>query len=121
MSLLKEAVRNTMSRVVVWTGMTAVGRKLFPKDGTMILYGHRIADDEEGYLQGVAPSDLDGQLAYLARNYEIIALRELTTCLEEGRPVPRRSVVLTFDDGFRDNLDPGATIQIGRASCRERV
>jgi peptidoglycan/xylan/chitin deacetylase (PgdA/CDA1 family) len=106
----KDVVRSAVSRAVVGMGLAAIGRSLFPKDGTTILYGHRIADDDEGYLQGLPPRFLEAQIEYLTRHYEVVPLRVVTECLEEGRPVPRRAVVLTFDDGFRDNLDPGASI-----------
>ena len=82
-----------------------MGRSIFPKGGAVILYGHRIADDDEGYLQGLRPEWLDAQLGYLTRHYEVISLLDLVKCFEERRPVPRKSVVLTFDDGFRDNAE----------------
>lgn len=69
------------------------------------MYGHRLSGDDEGYLEGLHPRDFADQMEYLARYYEIIPLAELVACFEERRPVPERSVVLTFDDGFRDNRD----------------
>ncbi|MBI5446269.1 MAG: polysaccharide deacetylase family protein [Deltaproteobacteria bacterium] len=106
----KDEVRSALSKAVVGMGLSAFGRAVFPKEGTTILYGHRIGDDDEGYLQGLPPRYLEEQIEYLTRHYEVVPLREVTSCLEDGRPVPRRAVVLTFDDGFRDNLDPGAAI-----------
>lgn len=75
------------------------------REGALILYGHRIAADNEGYLQGLKPEWFAEQIAYLARHYEIISLDTLVECLEEGREPPERSVVLTLDDGFCDNLE----------------
>jgi peptidoglycan/xylan/chitin deacetylase (PgdA/CDA1 family) len=107
MGLLKESMRTIASRAVVYTGVAALGRKFFPKNGALIFYGHRVAADDEGYLEGLRPEWLDEQLAYLTRHYEIITLSQLLECYELGRPVPARSAVLTFDDGFRDNLTHG--------------
>ena len=101
---MKENIRALASRIVVGTGMSALGRRMGRRDGAFILYGHRVSDDDEGYMRGLKPEWLDEQLAYLTRHYEIIPLNTLVECLENGRPVPERSVVLTFDDGFRDNL-----------------
>jgi peptidoglycan/xylan/chitin deacetylase (PgdA/CDA1 family) len=43
------------------------------------------------------------QLALLrVLRYRVLRLSELGAALREGRPVPRRSVVLTFDDGYED-------------------
>ena len=107
MGLLKESLRTLASYAVVYTGLSALGRLFFPKNGALIFYGHRVANDDEGYLEGLRPEWLDEQLAYLTRHYEIISLSRLLECYELGRPVPARSAVLTFDDGFRDNLTHG--------------
>jgi peptidoglycan/xylan/chitin deacetylase (PgdA/CDA1 family) len=101
----KELIRRTLSRALVATGATAVGRRLVDREGAIIFMGHRVAADDEGYLEGVRPEDFETQVAYLARHYEIIPLDTLIRCFEERWPVPARSVVLTFDDGFRDNLE----------------
>jgi len=110
LSGLKEAVRGVASQIVVRTGVTALSRVLFPKQGAIVLYGHRISEDDEGFLQGLRPDWLTQHLEYLTRHFEVIPLAVLVRCLEERRPVPHRSVVLTFDDGFRDNVDPGLPI-----------
>ena len=110
MSAVKEVVRGAASQVVVRTGVATLVRSLFPRRGTVVLFGHRIAADDEGYLQGLRPEWLVEQLQYLTRHFEVIPLAELVRCYEQRTPVPHRSVVLTFDDGFRDNLDPGLSI-----------
>lgn len=107
---MKELVRKSVSRVIVGGGVSAVGRRVMRWDGATILYGHRVADDNEGYLQGLKPEWLDEQLAYLTRHFEVIPLSTLVDCFEQGQPVPRRSAVLTFDDGFRDNLENAAPL-----------
>lgn len=101
---MKDFMRQLASVVLVYSGSCALGRNFCNRDGAMILYGHRVSDDDEGYLQGLKPEWLDQQLSYLTRHYEVIPLRTLVDCFEKGQQVPHRSVVLTFDDGFRDNL-----------------
>lgn len=49
--------------------------------------------------------EFDWQVRYLARNHEVITCRDLAALLDAGRPVPRRAVIITFDDGYRDNHD----------------
>jgi len=102
---VKEVLRRVASRLIVGSGISVLGRRIFPKKGAVILMGHRVRDDEEGFLQGLKPQWFKEQVAYLARNYEPISLSFLVECFEKGEQPPDNSVVLTFDDGFRDNLE----------------
>ncbi len=101
---LKELIRMGLSWVIVGAGVAALGRKFHPKDGALILYGHRVEDDDEGCLQGLRPSWLNEQLDYLSRHYNFLPLSKLLDCYEQQQPIPPNSVVITFDDGFRDNF-----------------
>ena len=106
----KELVRRVLSLAVVRLGWCAAARRLAPKRGTIILYGHRISEDDEGYLPGIAPTLLERQIRYLRKHYEFISLSRLIDGLAGHQPAPHRSIVLTFDDGFADNYDQGLPI-----------
>ncbi len=99
----KELLRTGISRIIVTGGIASAGRKLFPKKGALILVGHRVSDDDEGCLQGLRPDWFDEQLEYLSRNYRFLSLNQLLDYFEQGQSIPSNSVVITFDDGFRDN------------------
>lgn len=51
----------------------------------------------------VAPDRFDLQCAYLKRHYRVLSLDEMVSRLAEGKPLPPKSVALTFDDGYLDN------------------
>lgn len=52
----------------------------------------------------VTPSDFEQQLLFLEKEgYHAISLRDLALHLTRGTPLPERPVILTFDDGYRDN------------------
>ncbi len=54
----------------------------------------------------VTPAAFEAQMDYLARNgYHVIPLSRVTGFLERGEPIPRKSVVLTIDDGFRSTYE----------------
>jgi peptidoglycan/xylan/chitin deacetylase (PgdA/CDA1 family) len=102
---MKETLRAMTSRFLVASGATGFGRRLHDRAGTIILYGHRVADDDEAFFQGLPPRLFREQIEYVTRHYEVIPLSTLVACIAENRPPPPRSVVLTFDDGFRDNVE----------------
>lgn len=58
----------------------------------------------------VTPATFEEQIQYLASSAEIIPLQEFHDHVEEGKPIPRKSVVVTFDDGYKDNLTIAAPI-----------
>ncbi len=45
------------------------------------------------------------QVDWLSRFANVVPLRESLRALSAGQPLPPRAVAITFDDGYRDNLD----------------
>jgi len=43
------------------------------------------------------------QIAYLRKHYNFISMQEFIAALRNGTKLPQRSVLLTFDDGLRNN------------------
>ena len=82
---------------------------------------HRIADrpDDDPYsLPTLFMSQENFQLTlqFLARHYRWLSLQELTEAIRTGAPVPANSVLLTFDDGYRDIFDEALPLLV-----RERI
>lgn len=101
---VKELMRMGLSQVIVGAGVARLSRRFHPKNGAIIFLGHRVANDDEGCLQGIRPSWLAEQLDYLSRHYHFLSLSKLLDCYERHQSIPPNSVVMTFDDGFRDNF-----------------
>lgn len=70
----------------------------------IILLYHRVFEpSSDPQLLCVHPTHFAQHLEHLRRQYSVMSLRELAKALKE-RQVPKRTVVITFDDGYADNL-----------------
>ncbi len=70
----------------------------------LVLMYHRIATLETDPWQlAVSPSHFSEHLAVVRRHGRPLLVRDLSRALAAGR-VPRRAIVVTFDDGYADNL-----------------
>jgi peptidoglycan/xylan/chitin deacetylase (PgdA/CDA1 family) len=76
---------------------------------TVLTY-HRVANPsaaamlDEGVVD-VAPDQLERQLMFLRRWFDPIGLGELLAYVRGQGPLPPNPVLVTFDDGYRDNFD----------------
>lgn len=67
-----------------------------------VLMYHHISPVTHGL--SVSPATFMSQMRWLARHgWRTLSAAQLRAFLEDGEPVPARSVVLTFDDGYLDN------------------
>lgn len=88
-------------------GIPAIGR------AAMVLLYHRVTRLEgDPQLLAVAPERFEQQVAFLRQNAVPLSLAELVERLPRG-DIPERAVVLTFDDGYEDNLEEAKPILAG--------
>ncbi|MDB4894497.1 MAG: polysaccharide deacetylase [Firmicutes bacterium] len=80
-------------------------RALGPRGkGSRIITYHSVRPDGPGRRSSyVSPADMQAQLTWLAREYEVVPLSTITRALEQGRLLPASWVSITFDDGYMDN------------------
>lgn len=99
-ALARSRLMRALSRP--WTGLA-----------TCLMY-HRFCPDQAGpddMTQGFAPnldlsvtiSAFDKQMAFVAQHFNCLSLPEAIDRLARGK-LPRRSMIVTFDDGYLDNL-----------------
>jgi peptidoglycan/xylan/chitin deacetylase (PgdA/CDA1 family) len=104
--VLKHGVYRTVGEVTAGVG---------PSNGAndallRVLLYHKVNDGPTAPLT-VSTSQFDEQLALLReRGYAVVDLDAVLAHYGEGRPLPRRPVLITFDDGYRDNLDNAAPV-----------
>jgi peptidoglycan/xylan/chitin deacetylase (PgdA/CDA1 family) len=73
-------------------------------DGPFILSYHSI--DNSGSSISVAPNEFEDQMNFLyKRGYTTIRLWEYVNSIMMENPVPPQGIVLTFDDGYKNNYE----------------
>jgi peptidoglycan/xylan/chitin deacetylase (PgdA/CDA1 family) len=72
-----------------------------------ILAYHRVAElrdtpavDSRGV--SATPAVFARQMQHLARYYDVIGMPQFLNAVENGRPLPKRAVLITFDDAYAD-------------------
>jgi peptidoglycan/xylan/chitin deacetylase (PgdA/CDA1 family)/glycosyltransferase involved in cell wall biosynthesis len=103
---LKTAAGEAIYRSGAFLLLRKIHRRIFGS-GIRILFYHRVTAD-------AAPPDIRGRqlltaheferhLKHLRRHYDIISLADAVQALQSGASLPQNTVVITFDDGYRDN------------------
>lgn len=75
-----------------------------------VLTYHRIAESTRDRhlnprLISASPHEFGRQMRFLAAHYNVVRLDEVLEAAAGGRPLPRRAVLITFDDAYRDFLE----------------
>jgi peptidoglycan/xylan/chitin deacetylase (PgdA/CDA1 family) len=75
-----------------------------------VLTYHRIADASDRpdlcpQLISATPFEFERQMAYIASHYHAVSLPEALDAFTRRRPLPRRAVMITFDDAYQDFAD----------------
>ncbi len=98
-----------VSRYTFWRGVRlgmTRARWRQTTGGTPVLMYHGFSDsgERDRYLMPARSFARQMRLLALLR-YRVIALEQLAEALRQGVAPPRRAVVITIDDGYRDNLE----------------
>jgi peptidoglycan/xylan/chitin deacetylase (PgdA/CDA1 family) len=90
-------------RVARWVARRAAWR-FGLREGGLILRYHRIGEhDGDPWPLAVSAKNFAQQLDVLARAVRVVSLADVVRRLDDGQSLGR-AVVLTFDDGYADNL-----------------
>lgn len=110
MTTFKRVCLRLVCRVIYFTGVYWLLKTLFHSSGVYIFFYHNIVDSEYYKQRGrpiplnaVDKKALDRQLAYYKKDYTLISLDEAEALLKNTGVLDKKYLVITFDDGYRDN------------------
>jgi peptidoglycan/xylan/chitin deacetylase (PgdA/CDA1 family) len=107
---MKELLKTSIFHAARWSGVSPAFRRIFAGRAVILMF-HEIQQDCRSELMTGTPVALfEYSLDWLRQEgWEIVSLE---TCLDRlaTDPRPRRYAVLTFDDGYRDNVSTALPI-----------
>ena len=87
-----------------------LARSFWGRDSLTVLAYHRITDPQQPGFDTFAPNvsatpaDFAAQMDYVAQHFNVVSMEEVVDWLQNGRFLPPHPLLITFDDGYRDNL-----------------
>lgn len=108
-------VRTCVKKGLMHSGVLALAQRLRGPQALILRY-HSVQDVPGAHEHSIgtaithATVAFRAQVAWLARHYEPVTLDDLVAFVRGQRPMPRRCVAITFDDGFADNAEIAAPI-----------
>lgn len=87
-----------------------LARSFWGRRSLTVLAYHRITDPQQPGFDTFAPNvsatpaNFAAQMNYVAQHFNVVSMEEVVAWLQNGRFLPPNPLLITFDDGYRDNL-----------------
>ena len=106
---IKSWLRSTFAALSTVSGVAFLWRNLLARHGVRILAYHGIERSPTNPF-AVSVEDFERQIAYVTEHYDVIDLDTFLRWMRGEHTSRKQMVVLTFDDGFKNNLSFAAPI-----------
>jgi len=105
---LRELVRRVVACALYYSGLLWLLAFVRLRNRAVVLMYHRVLPDETDCFSTpsivVSPDTFSTHMKFLRRHFRVLSLQQLRQHLEDRRPFPSRSCIVTFDDGWTDNV-----------------
>lgn len=110
MAGLRYAVKAAIAFALYHLGVLDLLRRRWLRNRAVVLMYHRVLSSEArtrsashpGYV--VSDATFMHQMAFLKTRFTVLSERQFVDHLDSGQPFPDSSCLITFDDGWHDNL-----------------
>jgi len=107
---LKQAFKNGVYRSLGEVA-TSVGAVNGVHERNLVVLMYHKVNGVDGNTVTVPPGAFDAQMAQLGElGYTVVSLEDVIAHYVDRRPLPERAVLITFDDGYIDNLEHAVPI-----------
>jgi len=105
-----DAQKKFTKKLLYKTGILRLVNKIRNKHTLTVVLFHRVLPKNDirwpqsDKCWSVSDNVFDACLAFFIRHYNVIRLDDISAFLEDGKPLPHNALLITFDDGWSDNL-----------------
>ena len=109
----KLVIRKILSFIIYYSGLLTLYNLFYMNNKPIILAYHRIVDPDKLLIKSelgmcVKPETFDMQMRYLSKHYNALSLSEWHS--NRRKTKAKKTIIITFDDGWKDNYDNGYPI-----------
>jgi peptidoglycan/xylan/chitin deacetylase (PgdA/CDA1 family) len=104
-------IKSFIKKILYKTGILSIIHHVKNKDNLTVVMFHRVLDQKDPRYLSANPTytfetiAFKNCLSFLKRHYNIITLKTLEDYYAKNIPLPNCPLLITFDDGWKDNYD----------------
>jgi len=111
---LKQKLLMLMYSLLYLSGASSLYSKLFKSESAVILMYHSISSElDRKWIDpdiDIPVETFEEQMHYLMKNCKVVSMDHLCESIRSNSPIEPKTVVITFDDGYRNNLQNAVKI-----------